>query len=82
MSTFKVTKPGVYDAVPEDVYHGDPCIEPSLSSSEAKKLAGPLATCPAKMKYERVHPKEPSAPMLFGRIVHELLLQGEVKPQL
>ena len=34
-----IEAPGIYD-IPEDVYHADPCIQPSLSSSIARLLIG------------------------------------------
>lgn len=77
--TVTITAPGIYDLPESDyhLHHGEITPAPSLSSSEAKKLAGPLATCPARMWYERQNPDTGTTPaMLFGTLVHEILLQG------
>jgi hypothetical protein len=48
---FVVTEPGIYDGIPDDVYHGDPVPEGSLSNSGAKLLLPP--NCPAVFHAER-----------------------------
>ncbi|MDI9901334.1 PD-(D/E)XK nuclease-like domain-containing protein [Rhodococcus sp. IEGM 1409] len=45
------TEPGLYDGIPDHVYHGD---RNSLSSSGARKLLPP--STPALFKYEQDHP--------------------------
>ncbi len=41
----KIDKPGIYDNIPAEVYHGDLCVGPSISKSIAWDI---LNTCPAK----------------------------------
>ncbi|MGW9447058.1 hypothetical protein, partial [Bacillus mobilis] len=48
-----ITRPGVYDGIPEAVYHRDPVPGGSLSSSGARKLLAP--SCPALFKYDQEH---------------------------
>lgn len=67
-----VTQPGVYDEIPEDVYHADPVPGRSLSVSGAKKLLPP--SCPARFAYEREHPKPPTAAMERGTAAHKMVL--------
>jgi hypothetical protein len=62
-----VTKPGLYDDVPEDVYHVD---GGSLSQSGARVLL----ECPAIFACERQHPPEPTDAQEFGTALHSLIL--------
>lgn len=66
-----IEQPGIYD-IPEDIYHSDPVPGGSLSYSGAKKLLPP--SCPAKFKYEREHPPQPSQAMELGTAAHKLVL--------
>ena len=66
-----IEQPGIYD-IPEDLYHSDPVPGGSLSYSGAKKLLPP--SCPAKFKYEREHPPQPSQAMELGSAAHKLVL--------
>lgn len=68
---FTVTAPGVYDGMPEDVYHSDPVPGGSLSASGAKMLLPP--SCPARYEYDRLHPK-PKAAFDYGTAAHKLVL--------
>jgi hypothetical protein len=70
-ATIVVDEPGVYDGVPEGVYHGDPVPEGSLSASGAKLLLPP--SCPALYRYRRDHPKV-SAEFDYGTAAHKLVL--------
>lgn len=67
-----ITEPGVYDAMPEHVYHGDPVPEGSLSSSGAKRLLPP--SCPALFKWERDHGRAEKRAFDFGHAAHNLVL--------
>lgn len=67
-----ITAPGVYDGIPNDVYHADPVPEGSLSSSGAKKLLPP--NCPARFAYEREHGRPPKAAFDFGSAAHKAVL--------
>lgn len=67
-----VTAPGVYDAIPDDVYHGDPVKGGSLSSSGARRLLPP--GCPAVFQYERVNGRPDKAVFDFGHAAHRLVL--------
>lgn len=63
-----IHEPGIYDGVPEDVYHASH----ALSSSGARKLLPP--SCPAKFKYDRDHGQAPKAVWDFGKAAHGLVL--------
>jgi hypothetical protein len=67
-----VTEPGVYDGLPERIYHGDPVPGGSLSSTGARKLLPP--SCPARFRYEQDHPAAPTGDMEFGTIAHKTVL--------
>lgn len=69
----KVASPGVY-RMADEVYHADPCVEPSLSSSGAKTL---VDACPARFWHEREHPREPSRAQNTGTAAHMLVLEGK-----
>jgi hypothetical protein len=64
-----VTEPGVYVDMPEDVYHGDPVPETSLSNSGAKLLLD----CPARFHHAQQCPKTSRA-FEFGRAAHAKVL--------
>lgn len=68
----QVTEPGIYDGIPEDLYHGDPVPAGSLSVSSAKKLLAP--SCPARFRWDRDHPAAPSRAMELGTAAHKLVL--------
>ncbi|MFC4912550.1 PD-(D/E)XK nuclease-like domain-containing protein [Actinomadura gamaensis] len=70
MTDLAISRPGVYDLAAE-VYHADPVVGGSLSSSGARKL---LATCPARFEYERTHPRPPTAALDLGTAAHQLVL--------
>lgn len=67
-----VTQPGVYDGLPNDVYHGDPVPGGSLSYSGAKRLLPP--SCPARFKWERDNGRPPKPEFDFGHAAHKLVL--------
>jgi hypothetical protein len=64
--------PGVYDDMPEDLYHSDPVPGGSLSSSGARKLLPP--SCPAKFRYEMDHPAPATDAMEKGTAAHKAVL--------
>ena len=66
-----VTEPGVYEGIPDVVYHAD---QGSLSHSGAKKLL----ESPARYKYEQEHPTPPTPAMEEGTALHSLILEGKV----
>lgn len=74
----KIDQPGVYAGIPEPVYHGDPYVEPSISSTGVRQLL----KCPALFwahsprNPDRV-PTEASAAMNFGSAAHKWLLEPE-----
>jgi hypothetical protein len=70
-SDLVITEPGVYD-MPDDVYHADPVPGGSLSASGAKKLLPP--SCPARFRYDRDNPPQPSSAMELGSAAHKLVL--------
>lgn len=67
-----VIAPGVYDDMPVETYHRDPVPGGSLSCSGAKKLLPP--SCPARFRYERDHPPEPTRTFDFGHAAHQMAL--------
>jgi hypothetical protein len=68
----QITEPGIYDGIPEDVYHGDLVPGGSLSVSGAKKLLAP--SCPALFAWEREHPPPPKKAMELGTAAHTVVL--------
>lgn len=68
---YVVTKPGTYDDMPEAIYHRDPVLTGSLSSTGAKRLLPP--SCPAIFDYQRRHPVHKDV-FDFGRAAHRELL--------
>ena len=81
--THLIDKPGVYD-ISDEVYHADPCIEPSLSASIAKVI---LEQSPrhAWGQHPRLNPKferEEKTQFDIGTAAHALLLHGEAKVQI
>lgn len=71
-ATSAITRPGVYDGLPEAVYHRDPVPGGSLSSSGARKLLAP--SCPALFKYEQDHKRPHKKAFDLGRAAHEEVL--------
>ena len=69
--------PGLYPSIPADVYHKDPCLEPSLSRTIGWKLAT-NAPIHAKIAHPRLNGMmrfEQSTPeMDFGSLGHALIL--------
>lgn len=76
MTEPRTLTPGIHYDVPEDVYHGDPCVLPSLSSSLAKIM---LAQSPrhAWTASPRLNPRwQPETKEAFdiGRAAHRAIL--------
>lgn len=65
---------GFHDNVPSDVYHGDPCEQPSLSSGVARVL---IEKTPAHAFLEHVRlggsKPDPTPDMILGNFVHGIL---------
>jgi hypothetical protein len=72
--TTGLAEPGVYDGIPNDVYHADPVPEGSLSSSGARLLLPP--SCPALFRYWQDHGEQTKPAYDLGHAVH-LLVLGE-----
>jgi hypothetical protein len=73
-----ISAPGIYDNIPAEVYHADPVIEPSLSSSIAKILCMD-SPAHAYAAHPRFTPSvEDDAKLHFdvGTIAHALILEG------
>lgn len=66
----KITKPGIYPGVPDEVYHADPVEGGSLSSTGARKILD----CPAKFKWERDNPTPHKRTFDLGHAAHHLTL--------
>lgn len=76
-AVLRIDKPGVYE-MPAEVYHADPCVMPSLSSSLAKDLVN-FSPAHAWTKHPRLNPKfvaEESSKFDLGAAVHAILLEG------
>lgn len=71
----KIDRPGVYD-IPAEVYHADPCVEPSLSSSIARLLvnATPLHAWTAHPRLNPDQGREESEKFDIGNACHSLVL--------
>lgn len=65
--------PGLYELVPEDVYHADPVPGGSLSSTGARRILPPEG-CPAKFRHELDHGQPPKKAWDLGRVAHRELL--------
>lgn len=73
-----ISGPGIYD-IPEDVYHQDPIVEPSLSNSVAVTLLqqSPLHAFSIHPKLSPIYEApEPAEHLDNGSAAHELLLKG------
>lgn len=67
-----ITEPGIYDGIPDDVYHADPVPGGSLSSTGARKLLPP--SCPARFDHERRNPPASTPAFDLGKVAHALVL--------
>ena len=71
--TTTITRPGLYDGIPDADYHADPIPGGSLSSTGARLLLPP--SCPAKYRWQLDHPTPTSRPEFdLGKTVHRLAL--------
>lgn len=72
----KIARPGAYIGVPMDVYHGDPCVGPSISSSGLRKIFGKsLKHYWDTSVYNPNRGEDEDTPaMILGRAAHHLLL--------
>jgi hypothetical protein len=61
-----ITRPGAYADLPEDVYHGDPVPETSLSNSGAKKILD----SPARFRHDQLNPPTATRAFNVGRAAH------------
>lgn len=70
-----INKPGIYN-IPEDVYHSDPCVEPSLSSSMAKSIvtSSPLHAWYSSQRLNPAFEREEKSAFDLGKACHTLLL--------
>lgn len=73
-----ISEPGIYD-IPPEVYHGQPCVEPSIGSSGLRML---LNECPAKYWFHSPlnpdrPPEESKVHFSIGKTANDLLLHGE-----
>jgi len=84
--TKRISMPGIYSDIPLEDYHGDICIEPSISSSGLRKLYSPYPNVKASPAHywmtsrynpERIEDEETDS-MILGRAAHHLLF-GEKK---
>lgn len=72
-----ITAPGLYPDIPEDIYHGDPVPERSLSVSGAKLLLPP--GCPARYEHARRHGGKTTKAMDAGTRAHALVLGKDIE---
>lgn len=66
-----VTGPGMYDDLPEELYHADPMPGGSLSSTGARKI---IQTCPALFRHEQLNGRPPKDVFDFGHAAHKKVL--------
>jgi len=73
--TPRVLAPGIYERVPEELYHSDPCETPSLSSSIATIVVA-KSEAHAWLAHPRLgaEPRTPSGDMDHGSLCHALML--------
>ncbi len=74
----KVTQNCIINGMPEDVYHGDPCPEPSLSSTMANTIIE-KTEIEAKLQSKRLNPtveEKTSDAMDLGTLAHDYILSG------
>jgi len=69
--------PGLYSGVPHEVYHADPCPEPSLSSSIASRLVSqsPLHAWTYHPRFGKVRDEDTEA-KIAGSLIDNLILGG------
>lgn len=74
-----IDRPGIYPDLPENLYHADPVVEPSLSCSIATLLLSrsPAHAMVAHPRLSRFWQEKHSDTFDFGKAAHELLLGGE-----
>jgi PDDEXK-like domain of unknown function (DUF3799) len=70
----QVSKPGIYDSMPQAIYHADPVPGGSLTRSGAKLLLPP--SCPAKYDFALKHPASRKDTLAFdlGHAAHHMVL--------
>ncbi|MGO5149780.1 PD-(D/E)XK nuclease-like domain-containing protein [Bifidobacterium boum] len=71
-----ITRPGIYDGIPDADYHADPIPDGSLSVSRAKALLEEGG--PARFRHHELHGRPRTAALDLGSAVHALIL-GEGK---
>lgn len=71
--TTTIAEPGVYDAIPEELYHADRSLAPTLGRSLSSTGAKTLLDCPARFAWQRDHPVVKDA-FDFGHVAHSRLL--------
>jgi hypothetical protein len=77
----KISMPGIYSGIPLEQYHGDICIEPSVSSSGLRKLYNPFPGVKASPAHywmtsiynENAIESAETDAMILGRAAHHLL---------
>jgi hypothetical protein len=69
-----VTSPGIYDEIPEDIYHRDTALAPELGRSLSASGAKVLLRNPARFAYEREHPAPPRDVFDLGSAAHSVIL--------
>lgn len=75
----KIDKPGVYPDIPMEIYHGDLCVGPSISSSGLRTIEERSPEHFYETSYLNPNRTEKDSPALsFGRAAHCLLLGDEV----
>ncbi len=70
----KISRPGIYSGVPMDVYHGDLCVGPSISSTVIRTMEGKSPKHAWRIYYGNPDRAPPSdAPhFTLGRAIHHL----------
>ena len=68
--------PGIYDNIPEDIYHSDSDLAPSLGRSLSQSGAKTLLRNPARYAWERDHGRPAKDAFDVGSLTHALVLRN------
>ena len=71
-----IDKPGIYDCIPEDVYHADSDLAPHLGRSLSQSGAKTLLRNPARFAHERDHGRPPKDAFDVGSLTHAIVLRN------
>lgn len=72
----KISKPGMYSGIPLEVYHGDVCDGPSISTTGLKTIfhKSPAHFYSTSYLNPQRQEQDETSPLIFGRAIHHLIL--------